>query len=275
MLTAAKRRPKAEARFQPPGRRYRRFGTSRRSISRGPRTARRCGRRSSRCACSSGDRIRSSIDGQEIDTEAGGSIPSTPATARGSWGRSRWPESTHAEAAVAAARRRFPAWSATPPAEARGRPDRGGQRSCASAGSSWRRGRSSNAASPGPRPTATSPRPSTSANSTRARCAGWPSRRHRDASGRDEFYRAHRPRRRRGHPALELPAGDPDRHDGRRAGHRQHRHPEAGRAVAGHRAGTWHEILREAGLPRGRAQLSSRASARRPARRWSTIPTSI
>ena len=46
--------------------------------------------------------------------------------------------------------------------------------------------------------------------------------RHRDAAGRDQFYRAHPARRGRGHPPLELPAGDPHRHDGGRARGGQH-----------------------------------------------------
>ena len=51
-------------------------------------------------------------------------------------------------------------------------------------------------------------------------------------SGRDQRQRADRARGRRGDPALELPAGDPDRHDRRRAGDGQHGGPEAERAVA-------------------------------------------
>ena len=68
------------------------------------------------CARSSGRTYPLSIGGQEIrHRKAAGSIPSTRATAPGSSGRSRWPRSQHAEAAVAAARKAFPAWSATRP----------------------------------------------------------------------------------------------------------------------------------------------------------------
>ncbi len=59
MLTL-KRRPKAETAGDACNvDAVARFGTSRPSISLGPRTARRCGRRSSPCACSSGGPIRS------------------------------------------------------------------------------------------------------------------------------------------------------------------------------------------------------------------------
>ena len=79
-------------------------------------------------------------------------------------------------------------------------------------------------------------------------------------------------RRRRGHRAVELPAGHPVRHDHGRPGHRQHGHHEAGRAVVGDRRQA------DGGLPGGRPaarrrQLSCPASARRSARRWSSIPT--
>ena len=75
----------------------------------------------------------------------------------------------HADAAVAAARAAHAGWAATAgPRPRRGpRPQR--PRSSGRAGSSWPRGRSTSAASPGPRPTATSPRRSTSASSTPAR----------------------------------------------------------------------------------------------------------
>ena len=80
-------------------------------------------------------------------------------------------------------------------------------------------------------------------------------------------------RRRRRHRPVELPAGDPVRHDRGRPGHRQHGHHEAGGAIVRHRRQA------HGGLPGGRpaAPASSTicpASARRSARRWSSIPTS-
>ena len=80
-------------------------------------------------------------------------------------------------------------------------------------------------------------------------------------------------RRRRRHRAVELPARHPVRHDGRGPRHRQHRRHEAGRAVGGHRRQA------DGGLPggrpaAGRASTSCPASARRSARRWSSIRTS-
>ena len=71
--------------------------------------------------------------------------------------------------AVAAARAALPAWAATAgPRPGRG-PGPGGGDHADRGGSSWPPGRSSSAASPGARPTATSPRRSTSASSTPAR----------------------------------------------------------------------------------------------------------
>ena len=94
--------------------RCRRFGTSRRSISLGPRTARRCGRRSSRCGCNWGGRIRSPSAATRSTPRAAGSIRSTRATARGSWARLRWPMSSTRKRPSPRPARRFPAWSATP-----------------------------------------------------------------------------------------------------------------------------------------------------------------
>ena len=69
------------------------------------------------------------------------------------------------------------------------------------------------------------------------------------------------------HRAVEFSAGDPVRHDRRGPGHRQHRHHEAGRAIAGHRRQA------DGNLCRGRDcrpawSIICRASARRSARRW-------
>ncbi len=53
-------------------------------------------------------------------------------------------------------------------------------------------------------------------------------------AGRDQRPSIHPPRNRRGDSPLELPPGDPLRHDRRRARGRQHRHPQTRRAVARH-----------------------------------------
>ena len=82
--------------------------------------------------------------------------------------------------------------------------------------------------------------------------------RRRDVPGETNATRAHPARRRRRHPPLELPAGDPLRHDRRRARHRQHGHPEAGRAVARSSPGTWPASCIEAGLPPGVLELPPR-----------------
>ncbi len=96
-------------------------------------------------------------------------------------------------------------------------------------------------------------------------CAG-PSRRAR----RDERPRTPSARGGRGDPALELPAGDPLRHDRRRSRRGQHRDPQAGRAIArdglaslpglegGRLAG------RRPELPTRRGRGGRRGSGRRP-----------
>ena len=67
---------------------------------------------------------------------------------------------------------------------------------------------------------------------------------------RDQRHRADRARGGRGHPPLEFPAGDPDRHDRRRPGHRQHRGAQAQRAVARDGRRSWRtSSARPASLP--------------------------
>ena len=97
------------------------------------------------------------------------------------------------------------------------------------------------------------------------------------AKTNDYFYEPRGVARR--HRAVELPAGDPDRHDRGRARHRQHGHHEAGRAVVGHRREADGDL--PGGRPAaGRRQLparrrrgdrpdAGRASRRRP---WSPSP---
>ena len=231
MLTRTRRTQAGTTRRTPAS--CRRSATSRRPTSRGPRTARRCGGRSTRSAASSAGITRCSIGG------AGGRH--RPATARLARPRPQL-----------AGRRRDVAWpTPSTPSEPSPRPGRhsaglGGDtgrataprswsarpRSCGRAGSSWPPGRSTSAASPGrgrrrrrrgdrllrvlrPRDDP----PGRAAASRRPR--------------RDQRHRAPAARRGRGHPALELPAGDPHRHDRRGAGGGQRRDPQAGRAVAG------------------------------------------
>ena len=64
---------------------------------------------------------------------------------------------------------------------------------------------------------------------------------------------------------VELPAGDPDRHDGRRARHRQHGRDEAGRAEPGHRRPPHGRVPRRR-VPGRRGEPLIRAGARRSAR---------
>ena len=93
------------------------------------------------------------------------------------------------------------------------------------------------AASRGARPTPTSARRSTSASTTAARCSGSaPAAPSQSPPGEANAYSLPATRRRRRDRAVELPARHPDRHGHRRAGHRQRRAPQAGRADAGDRA---------------------------------------
>ena len=111
----------------------------------------------------------------------------------------------------------------------------------------------SRSARPGPRPTSRPPRPSTSSSSTRARCSAGageiPVTAAPPASSPRRVYIPLGVGRR--HPAVELPARHPDRHDGGRRRHRQHRRPEAGVRHAAHRAGRSSQLLEEAGVPDG------------------------
>ena len=122
----------------------------------------------------------------------------------------------HAEAAIAAAKAAFPALARH--AGRRSAPDCCSARPTSSAGggSSWPPGRSTRSASSGARRTPTSPRRSTSASTTPARCSGWPARSGATCPARTNatFYE---PRGVAvGDRAVELPAGDPLRHDRRR-----------------------------------------------------------
>ena len=173
----------------------------------------------------------------------------------------------HAETAVAAARKAFPAWSATPGARPRGRLDRGGRDHAATALRARRLG------------------------SLRMRQAvGRGGRRHRRGHrllrvlrSRDEPPgRAAAPRRARARsttpshmprgvavviPPWNFPLAIPTRHDRGGAGRRQHGDPQAGRAVAGHRLAPGQHPPRGRASA-GRAQLSCRAWAKRSARPW-------
>ena len=90
-------------------------------------------------------------------------------------------------------------------------------------------------------------------------------------SGRGQRARLHPARRRRGHPAVELPARDPGRHDDRRGRHRQHascssRRPTRRRSPPVRRA------ARRGRPAAGRRQLRHRRAAARSAMRWSQHP---
>ena len=154
------------------GRACRRSATSRRPTSPGPRTARRCARRSDDVdGAARPDRYPLVIGGRDVDVGRGVRLARPAATRRPSSAGS--PAATPGGRAGRGRRGRpreaFAAWSATPGPRARRRSWSGPRRSCGSGGSSWRPGRSSSAASPGARPTPTSPRRSTSASSTPAR----------------------------------------------------------------------------------------------------------
>ena len=223
MLTRT-RRPKADAARLSHGRACRRSGTSRRPTSPGPRTARRCARRSSRCARSSAGRIRSSIGGQEIRHRGRAArFASTPATARGSSARSSLAGVEHAEAAVAAARSGLP-----------GLVGDAGPRSAPAvlieAAAIMRNRRFELAAwevyecgKPWPEADADVAEAIDFCEFYAREMIRLAEPRHRDVPGETNFTEHHPARRRRRHPPLELPAGDPHRHDRRRAGHRQHR----------------------------------------------------
>ena len=76
----------------------------------------------------------------------------------------------------------------------------------------------------------------------------------RRRAGRTQQADVSPPRRRRRDRPVELPAGDPHRHDRRRAGHRQHRRDEAGRAVPRRRRPADGRAAR-GGRPRRRREL--------------------
>ena len=90
---------------------------------------------------------------------------------------------------------------------------------------------------------------------------------------RDQFHRAPAARRGRGHPPLELPAGDPHRHDRGRAGRRATpsilKPAEQSPVIAWHLA----RVLHEAGLPPGVLNYLP-GLGEESARRWSIIPAS-
>ena len=132
------------------------------------------------------------------------------------------------------------------------------RRSFADAGSSCAPGRSSSVPSPGARPMATSPRRSTSASSTPARSSGLARPRHQDVPGETNESEYRPARGGRGHPPLELPAGDPDGDDRRR--------PGRGNAVilkpaeqSPVMAYLLASVLEEAGLPPGVLAITARA----------------
>ena len=190
------------------------------------------------------------IDGREVAGAESLDGPLPRATPRSSSARPRPPAAEQAARAVAAARRAFESWSSTPARDRaevllraaeilrRDRFRAGGDRglrvrqALARGRRRHRRGdRLLRVLRPRDDPPGRAPA----------------SRR----PGRDQRHRADRPGGRRGHPPLELPAGDPDGDDRRRDRGGQRGDPQAGRAVAGHRPSRSYEAFREAGLPPG------------------------
>ena len=155
-----------------------------------------------------------------------------------------------ARLAVDAAVRAFAAWSRTPAARARRGARAAPPRCCASAAFASPRSPCASARSRGIRPTPTSARRSTSSSTTRARALeldGGPPL-IQPPGERNELR--HRPRGVTvGDLAVELPARDPARDDGRGARGREPRRPQARRAVAGLRG-------------RGRARRCTRRACR-------------
>ena len=177
-----------------------------------------------------------------------------------------------AEAAVAAARAAFPAWRDTPPAERAALLFRAAElmrgELAKLAALEITRGRQA-----APRGRRRRRRGDRLLGVLRARDAA-PG--HAQAYGRRArraqllLLSAARRRPRRG--AVELPAGDPHRHEQRRAGRRQHRHPQAGRPHAGDRRPARTHPARR---PACRRAPSTTCPARAPrsATCSSTIPT--
>ena len=200
------------------------------------RPRRRCRRRSTRCEAQLGQTYPLVIDGEAVDDAGDDRLAQPVAHVARSSARARKATPDHAEQAIAAAKAAFPAWRDT---------DAGGAGRVPASRpptvmrerrfelAAWR---STSAASRGARPTPTSPRRSTSASTTPARCCAWPTPQRRDVPGEenDYFYEP------RGVAVVIAPWNFPlailrGMTDGG-AGHRQHRHHEAGRAVVGHRA---------------------------------------
>ena len=168
----------------------------------------------------------------------------------------------HAEAAVSAAKKAFPVWSATPvdcragvliraAAIMRRAPVRAGGLGGLRVRQALARGRRRRRR--GDRLLRVlRPRDDPAGRARRSRRAG-----------RDQRRRAHRAGRGRRDPPLELPAGDPDRHDRRRAGRGQHRGPQAERAIA------------RDGRPAGRDPPRSRPNPRTSTRRVRQPPARL